>query len=174
MGRLCDLSNLKNICEISMSLKLTLNFFGGRAPNWIKEGCDVYLKRLSGSMEISLKEQGSGKVAGSAGISNASKAVKNFLKVTNNSDWVVVFDEAGQSVSSTDLVARLEAWRSFGKKIRLVVGDADGLNELVLERANEVISLSRLTFPHHLARLLVLEAIYRAESVRTGHPYHRS
>ena len=174
MGRLCDLSNLRNICKVSMSLKLTLNFFGGRSPGWIEEGCAVYLKRLSGSMEINIKEQGSGKVAGSAGISNASKAVKNFLKVTNNSDWVVVFDEGGQLVSSTDLVLRLAAWRSFGKKIRLVVGDADGLNELVLERANEVISLSRLTFPHHMARLLVLEAIYRAESIRIGHPYHRS
>ena len=174
MGRLCDLSNLRNIRKVSMSLKLTLNFFGGRSPGWIEEGCAVYLKRLSGSMEINIKEQGSGKVAGSAGISNASKAVKNFLKVTNNSDWVVVFDEGGQLVSSTDLVLRLAAWRSFGKKIRLVVGDADGLNELVLERANEVISLSRLTFPHHMARLLVLEAIYRAESIRIGHPYHRS
>ena len=174
MGRLRVLSNLRNICKISMSLKLTLDFFGGRSPSWIEEGCAVYLKRLSGSMEINLKEQGSGKVAGSAGISNASKAVKNFLKVTNNSDWVVVFDEGGQLVSSTDLVLRLAAWRSFGKKIRLVVGDADGLNELVLKRANEVISLSRLTFPHHMARLLVLEAIYRAESIRIGHPYHRS
>ena len=174
MGRLCDVSNLRNICKISMSLKLTLHFFGGRSPSWIEEGRDVYLKRLSGSMEISVKEQGSGKVAGSAGISEASKAVKNFLKGTNNSDWVVAFDESGQSVSSADLVMRLTAWRSFGKKIRLVVGDADGLHESVLERANEVISLSRLTFPHHLARLLVLEAIYRAESIRIGHPYHRS
>ena len=125
-------------------------------------------------MEINIKEQGSGKVPGSAGISSASKAVKNFLKGTNKSDWVVVFDEDGQSVSSTDLALRLTAWRSFGRKIRLVVGDADGLNELVLERANEVISLSRLTFPHYIARLLVLEAIYRAESIRIGHPYHRS
>ena len=174
MGRLCDLSNLRNICKISMSLKLTLNFFGGRSPRWIEEGCDVYLKRLSGSLEISLKEQGSAKGVGSVGIANVSKAVKNFLNGTNNSDWVVVFDEGGRSVSSTDLALRLTAWRSFGKKIRLVVGDADGLHESVLERANEVISLSRLTFPHHLARLLVLEAIYRAESIRIGHPYHRS
>ncbi len=174
MGRLCDLSDLRNICKFSMSLKLTLNFFGGRSPRWIEEGCDIYLKRLSGSMEISLKEQRSGKVVGSAGISKESKAVKNFLKGTNNSDWVVVFDEGGQSISSTELVLRLAAWRSFGKKINLVVGDVDGLNELVLERANEVISLSRLTFPHHVARLLVLEAIYRAESMRIGHPYHRS
>ncbi len=174
MGRLCDLSNLRDVCKISMSLKLTLNFFGGRSPSWIEEGCNVYLKRLSGSMEISIKEQGSGKVAGSAGGFNASKAVKSFLKGTNNSDWVVVFDEGGQPISSSDLVLRLAAWRSFGKKIRLVVGDSDGLNESGLERANEVISLSRLTFPHHIARLLVLEAIYRAESIRIGHPYHRS
>ena len=174
MGRLCDVSNLGNISKFSMSLKLTLNFFGGRSPSWVEEGCAVYLKRLSGSMKISIKEQASGKFAGSAATSNASKAVKNFLKGTNNSDWVVVFDGGGQSVSSTDLVLRLAAWRSFGKKIRLVVGDAEGLNELVIERANEVISLSRLTFPHHMARLLVLEAIYRAESIRVGHPYHRS
>ena len=174
MGRLCDFPNLRNIYKFSMSLKLTLNFFGGRSPNWIEEGCAVYLKRLSGSIEISVKEQGSGKVSGSTSISNSSKAVKNFLKGTDNSDWVVVFDERGQSVSSEDLVIRLASWRSLGKKIKLVVGDADGLHELVLRRANEVISLSRLTFPHHLARLLVLEAIYRAESIRTGHPYHRS
>ena len=174
MGRLCDLPNLRNICKFPMSLKLTLNFFGGRSPNWIEEGCAVYLKRLSGSMEISVKEQGSRKVSGSGAISNASKAVKNFLNATDSSDWVIVFDGRGKSVSSEDLVTRLAAWRSFGKKIKVVVGDADGLHELILQRANEVISLSRLTFPHHLARLLVLEAIYRAESIRTGHPYHRS
>ncbi len=174
MGRLCDSPNLGNICKFSMSLKLTINFFGGRSPNWVDEGCAVYLKRLSGSMEISVKEPGPGNVAGSAAISKASKAVKNFLKGTDNSDWVIVFDEGGQSVSSEELVTRLTAWRSLGKKIKLVVGDADGLHELVLQRANEVISLSRLTFPHHIARLLVLEAIYRAESIRTGHPYHRS
>ena len=174
MGRLCDLPNLRNILKFAMSLKVSLNFFGGRAPNWIEEGCAVYLKRLSGSMEISLKGQGSGKVAGSAAISNASKAVKNFLKGTDDSDWVIVFDERGESVSSEDLVLRLSAWRSLGKKIKLVIGDADGLHESVLQRANEVISLSSLTFPHHIARLLVLEAIYRAESIRTGHPYHRS
>ncbi len=69
-----------------MSLKLIFNFFGGRSPSWIEEGCAVYLKRLSGSMEISVKEQGSAKVVGSVGISNESKAVKNFLKGTSNSD----------------------------------------------------------------------------------------
>ena len=93
MERLCDLSILGSICKFSMSLKLTLNFFGGRSPSWIEEGCDVYLKRLVGSMEITVKEQGSGKIAGSGTISKASKAVKDFLKGTNNSDWVVVLDE---------------------------------------------------------------------------------
>lgn len=52
----------KEYFKNSMSLKLTLNFFGGRSPSWVEEGCDVYLKRLSGSMEISVKEQGSAKV----------------------------------------------------------------------------------------------------------------
>lgn len=86
---------------------------------------------------------------------------------------VVALDERGVEPSSPELARRLAAWLQGGRDVALVIGGADGLSEAVLRRADERLSLSRLTLAHRLARLVLAEQLYRAFAILRGEPYHR-
>jgi 23S rRNA (pseudouridine1915-N3)-methyltransferase len=86
---------------------------------------------------------------------------------------VVALDERGREPSSEELARRLGAWLAGGRDLALVVGGADGLAEAVKARADESLSLSRLTLAHRLARLVLLEQLYRAFTILRGEPYHK-
>ncbi|HEY6105431.1 MAG TPA: 23S rRNA (pseudouridine(1915)-N(3))-methyltransferase RlmH [Anaeromyxobacteraceae bacterium] len=86
---------------------------------------------------------------------------------------VVALDERGKEPSSEELARRLGAWLAGGRDLALVVGGADGLAEAVKARADESLSLSRLTLAHRLARLVLLEQLYRAFTILRGEPYHK-
>ena len=86
---------------------------------------------------------------------------------------VVALDESGRSWRTAELAGRLQAWISLGQPVALLVGGPDGLARECLDRANERWSLSPLTLPHGLVRIVVAEALYRADSLLRGHPYHR-
>lgn len=87
---------------------------------------------------------------------------------------LVALDEGGSSLSSREFAARLAAWRDEGRRaVAFAIGGADGLDEAVCARAELVLALGRLTFPHELVRLLLVEQLYRAHTILSGHPYHR-
>jgi 23S rRNA (pseudouridine1915-N3)-methyltransferase len=87
---------------------------------------------------------------------------------------LVALDERGASWSSRELADRLAAWRDRGvADLAFAIGGADGLGEAVLERADAVLSLGPMTWPHFLARGMLLEQLYRAQQILAGHPYHR-
>lgn len=86
---------------------------------------------------------------------------------------VVALDERGREPTSEELARRLAAWLAGGRDLALVVGGADGLAEAVKARADESLSLSRLTLAHRLARLVLLEQLYRAFTILRGEPYHK-
>lgn len=86
---------------------------------------------------------------------------------------VVALDERGREPSSEELAGRLGAWLAGGHDLAFVVGGADGLAEAVKARADEALSLSRLTLAHRLARLVLLEQLYRAFTILRGEPYHK-
>ena len=83
-------------------------------------------------------------------------------------------EEGGRAVSSAQLAAKMDNWRMQGHNVVFLVGGSDGLADNVLARANERMSLSALTFPHYMVRVLLAEALYRAWSICSGHPYHRA
>lgn len=85
----------------------------------------------------------------------------------------VLFDERGDQLSSRELADRVAAWRSRGARVRLSIGDADGFSDRDRAGADQLLALSRLTLPHRLVRVLVLEQLYRALTLLAGHPYHR-
>ena len=89
-------------------------------------------------------------------------------------DHVVALDVKGVAWSTEILAKKLDNWRMDGQDLALLVGGADGLDELCLQRADDVLSLSALTFPHALVRVVVAEQIYRAWTLLAGHPYHRA
>lgn len=87
---------------------------------------------------------------------------------------LVALDGGGAPLSSRDFAARLETWRDGGSQtVTFAIGGADGLGRAVIERANLLLSLGRMTWPHLLARCMLLEQLYRAQQILAGHPYHR-
>lgn len=88
---------------------------------------------------------------------------------------VVAFDERGAALSSEVVAGRFAAWRDAGEgALHLIVGGADGLDEAVRRRATLTLSFGAMTLPHQLVRVLVLEQLYRAMTILSGHPYHRA
>jgi 23S rRNA (pseudouridine1915-N3)-methyltransferase len=86
---------------------------------------------------------------------------------------VVALDERGEQLTSVELAKRVERWMRGGRDVALVIGGSDGLSEAVLARAEERLALSRLTLAHRLARLVLVEQIYRAWTILKGEPYHK-
>lgn len=96
------------------------------------------------------------------------------LAACAKSSTIVALDERGKSFSSRDFAGRIGRWLNDGEtEIVFVLGGADGLDQAVIDRASLVLSLSPMTWPHQLARGLLMEQLYRAQQILAGHPYHR-
>ena len=90
------------------------------------------------------------------------------------SAWAVALDPGGQAPDSVGLARSLERWRGTSRPVTFIIGGADGLSGQVLSRADALLSLGRLTWPHMLVRAMLAEQLYRAQSILAGHPYHRA
>jgi len=86
----------------------------------------------------------------------------------------VILDERGSRLTSVQLAERTDAWLNDGRDVALIIGGADGIDPQLKQKADEAIRLSDMTLPHALARVLLLEQLYRAWSLRNNHPYHRA
>ena len=150
-----------------MVLRIRLIVAGARPKPWITEAFYEYEKRLPSNMALELIEVPIGKRQ------SLIDQGKQMLKSVRAGDWVVALDERGKQLMSKDFAVKLENWRMTGGDISVLVGSADGLDKICLERANEKLSLSSLTFPHELVRVIFIEQLYRAWSIISGHPYHR-
>ncbi len=96
------------------------------------------------------------------------------LAATTPETTAIVLDQGAAAPSSEGLARLLESWRSAGKPLAFLIGGAEGLDQRVLARANHVLSLGPLTWPHMLLRVMLVEQLYRARSIASGHPYHRA
>lgn len=99
------------------------------------------------------------------------KEGKFLLKATEGM-YRIILDENGKEYASEDFAQQYQKWKNKGK-IAFLIGGAEGHGKEVKEKADEALSLSKLTFPHKLARLLLIEQLYRAESILKNHPYHK-
>lgn len=98
---------------------------------------------------------------------------KLFLNFIENSDYVVILDEKGAQWTSRQFAGKIDQWMSASiKKVVFIVGGAYGFSDEIYSRANEKISLSKMTFTHQMIRLFFLEQIYRADQILQGKPYH--
>lgn len=142
-------------------------------PDWIKQGFDEYARRLPRECALTLKEIPPIKRGKTTSAERAKDEEGERLLAAIGKEHVVALDEGGQQWSTIDLARRLRGWLDGGRDVALLIGGADGLTTACRERADEVWSLSRLTFPHPLVRVVVAEQLYRSWSLLQGHPYHR-
>lgn len=144
-------------------------------PAWVTQGYQEYAQRMPFSCSLNLKEISAEKRTKNSNIKAIQKKEADKIKqAIPDGSRIVALDVAGQSWSTGKLAKRLEEWMMGGQDITLMVGGPDGLTHELLALADEKWSLSQLTFPHPLVRVIVAEQLYRAYSVTQNHPYHRA
>lgn len=158
-----------------MPLRLHLVAVGQRLPRWVDEGYADYARRLGGDVALRLVEVPLAARAKGAPVARAVAAEgERLLAAVPDGALVVALAIDGTPWSTAELAARLDAWSAAGRDVALLVGGPDGLAPACLARADARWSLGPLTLPHPLVRVVVAEALYRAASLRAGHPYHRA
>ena len=155
-------------------MKIRLLTVGTRMPAWVQAGCAEYEKRCARYLGLTLVEVPMAKRSKTTSIEQCiQKESEDLLARVAPEDFVVALEVSGKSLSTEDLAMRIAEFRREGRNLALLVGGPDGLGEACGKRANESWSLSALTLPHPLVRILVTEQLYRVASILQGHPYHR-
>jgi 23S rRNA (pseudouridine1915-N3)-methyltransferase len=145
-----------------------------KAPLWIKQGFAEYTKRLPLSCALELVEIPAEKRSINADVRRITEREgEKMLAAIKSNHYIIALDTQGKLWTTEELSKRLANWQQQGKNIDLLIGGPEGLAPQCLQKANEKWSLSPLTFPHMLVRLIVAEQIYRAWSILQKHPYHR-
>ena len=143
-------------------------------PAWVEAGVDEYLRRLPADFRVTFEELPLGsKTAGSDTRKARAKEEAAILARLTGKEKVIALDVKGKAWSSEGLADQAEKWRMEGRDLALLIGGPEGLSANCLTRAEQRWSLSPLTLPHPLVRVLVAEQLYRAWSLMSGHPYHR-
>lgn len=154
-------------------MKLNIISVGHKMPGWVESACAEYLKRMPRELDTRIIEIKPDKRASGKNSEVVQEAeAKRILEVAGK-DFLVALDERGQSVTTLQLAEKLGAWQALGRDVSLVIGGADGLHASLKSQAQWLFSLSQLTMPHGMVRVMLVEQLYRAHTVLSGHPYHR-
>lgn len=144
-------------------------------PAWVVGGFNDYASRMPRDARIELVEVRPEKRSAATPAQRALERESERIEAQLPQGCLrLVLDERGRSFDSAGLARQLAAWREGGRDLAFVIGGADGLSAAFKARAAMLLSLSPLTLPHGLARVVLAEQLYRAHSILTGHPYHRA
>lgn len=156
-------------------MNISLIAIGTRMPEWVNEGYREYARRLPRECRLKLTEIPLGQRARSKTVERAvAEEGKRMLAELSPGEHVIALDVKGRNWSTEQLAVQFQQWMLAGRGISLLVGGPDGLSASCLERAQQRWSLSPLTLPHALVRVLLAEQLYRAWTLTVGHPYHRA
>ncbi|MFQ5981781.1 MAG: 23S rRNA (pseudouridine(1915)-N(3))-methyltransferase RlmH, partial [Woeseiaceae bacterium] len=148
---------------------------GDRQPSWVDEAFDDYVQRLPRHWQFRLETVKTARRRKNADPATAIEAEgQKVLDRVRAAEQLILLDECGVQVSSAGLTEKLSAWQALGRDLCFVIGGPDGVSKAIAARADFRWSLSRLTLPHGLARVLFAEQLYRAWTLATAHPYHRA
>jgi 23S rRNA (pseudouridine1915-N3)-methyltransferase len=165
----------ENPLQLPTIMNIYLVSVGNRMPSWVVEGYEEYARRLNGDCYLHLVEVPPGHRGKNADIRRILKDEgERMLKAIPKGCQILALDVEGRAWSTEQLSAKLKGWLGDGRDIALLVGGPDGLSEACLSLAVGRWSLSPLTMPHPLVRIVVAEQVYRAWSLLHHHPYHRS
>ncbi len=158
-------------------MKLVIVAVGQRMPEWAQTAYDDYAKRFPPELRVDIKtvktEPRGSKTLDTLLAAERERIEAAIQSATHKGARIVALDERGTALTTLALAARLRHWQQEGDDVALLIGGPDGLDPALRAAAHERIRLSDLTLPHALARVLLIEQLYRAWSVNAGHPYHR-
>lgn len=155
-------------------MQIDLIAVGKKMPTWIESGFKEYIKRLPRNIHFKLIEINPAKRSTNSNIKNLKqKEQEKIFSALSDNSFIIALDEKGKPISSKKLAAKILAWNDDNQHISIIIGGADGLCEKIKDKANELWSLSEMTLPHGLVRVMVAEQIYRAWTITQNHPYHR-
>lgn len=155
-------------------MRLQVTAVGQRMPDWVGVGFATYARRMPPELQLELREVPSGDRGKGADVRRAREVEgERLLAAAPRGALGVALDARGRALTTGQLADALADWMQQGCDVALFVGGADGLCDRVLEASRLRLSLSRLTFPHMLVRVLMAEQLYRAWSILARHPYHR-
>jgi 23S rRNA (pseudouridine1915-N3)-methyltransferase len=154
-------------------MKLGIVAVGQRMPDWAQTAYDDYAKRFPPELRVDIKTVKT-EPRGSKTLETLLAAERARIEAQiPRGTRIVVLDERGTNLTTKALAERLKTWQLEGDDVALVIGGPDGLEPAFRQAAHERIRLSDMTLPHALARVLLIEQLYRAWSVNANHPYHR-
>lgn len=156
-------------------MRLRLVCVGQKMPDWVVQGYQEYARRMPPELPLELTEIALAHRGKNPDIERLrQREGEAVLAACGRGDQIVALEVKGRAWSTEDLAAQLERWQQDGRDVSFMVGGPDGLSRECRDRADQQWSLSPLTLPHPLVRILLAEQLYRAWSVTRNHPYHRA
>ncbi|HLB56814.1 MAG TPA: 23S rRNA (pseudouridine(1915)-N(3))-methyltransferase RlmH [Coxiellaceae bacterium] len=147
---------------------------GKNMPSWINEGYDEYAKRMPQNYSTHLIEISAEKRTKNSDIKKIIAIEESKMRAAiPKGSYCIALDRTGKMADTKTLAKRLQTWHDNGQTICFMIGGPEGLSESFLKNADEIWSLSAMTFPHPLVRIVLSEQLYRAWSITVNHPYHR-
>ena len=155
-------------------MNISVFAIGTRMPGWVEEGVREYTKRIPSDWKLEVIEVAMAKRGKSGSVDRwKEQEAEALLTKLDSRDYIVALDVRGKALSTEALAQNLERIRNDGQKLSLIIGGPDGLARKCLQQSDAVWSLSELTLPHPIVRIVIAEQLYRAISILNGHPYHR-
>jgi len=147
---------------------------GTRMPGWVEESFMEYSKRMPPESKLKLVEIAAGKRAKNSDVKRLTQqeGEKMLLAIPKGAK-IVALDVLGKACSTEELAQELKGWQGSGQDIAILIGGPEGLADDCLKQAQQKLSLSKLTLPHPLVRIVLAEQLYRASTILKGHPYHK-
>jgi len=164
--------------ERSFKMKISIITVGKLKEKYLKQGIDEYLKRLSAYAKVEIIEVADEKAP--EHLSEAEmeevkrKEGERILSHLSEDTYIITLEISGRMLNSEQLAAKIDELGTYGKsKLAFIIGGSLGLSKEVQNRSDLALSFSKMTFPHQLMRLILLEQIYRAYRINRGEPYHK-
>lgn len=154
-------------------MKLQLIAVGTKMPDWTQTGFCAYLRRFPKDIPFALTEIPAGRRGKNADIRRIIDKEGELMLAAAGKNRIILLDITGRPWNTPQLARELERWKQDGRDISLLIGGPEGVSAACVAAAEQRWSLSALTFPHPLVRILVAESLYRAWSINVNHPYHR-
>lgn len=147
---------------------------GNKMPDWVNVASDDFIRRLPVEIKINMILLPLIKRGKNPDVPRIIRdESRKLLTAVPKGSAIVALDVLGKSVNTMKFSSMLDTWMQQGQDISIIIGGPDGVSEELLAKASQKLSLSALTFPHPLVRVILLEQIYRAWSILNNHPYHR-